>query len=100
MTRCPLCRARLAGADTCPRCGADLALAQAARSAATGHLERALTCLAAGEHHRAATHTDHALRLHRTELAETIAGWLRAPAPDYAVAFDVQSMGGLYDTTH
>lgn len=82
MTRCPLCRARLAGAAACPRCGANLARAQTAQRAAARHLQDALTCLAADDRQRAAAHTDQALRLHRTPLAETLAAWLRVSAPE------------------
>ncbi len=81
MTRCPLCRARLSGAATCPRCGADLGLAQAAERAAAHHLERALTCLAANDQPRAAAHAERALRLHRSPLAKTIADWAHTPSP-------------------
>jgi hypothetical protein len=79
MTRCPLCRARLSGANSCARCGADLTLALTIQGAAARHLQQAMTCLAAGKRHSAAAHADQALRLHRTPLAETITHWLRAP---------------------
>lgn len=76
MTRCPLCRAQLAGPDTCPRCGADLTSARAASSQAEGHLKQALVRLAAGDRQRAAVYTDRALRLHHTALAGVLADWL------------------------
>lgn len=84
MTRCPLCRARLAGADNCPRCGADLGRARAAREMASQYVERALACLAAGERQRARACVEQALWLHRTPLAEAMADWLRLPAPAFA----------------
>lgn len=79
LARCPLCRARLAGADTCPRCGADLALPRAARGEAARYFEQALACLAAGDRQGGAEYTNQALRLHRTRLAEVVADWLTAP---------------------
>lgn len=79
MTRCPLCRARLAGAATCPRCGADLALPQAAGSQADCRLKQALACLAAGDHQRGTLYAEQALQMHRTPLTEVVAGWVRSP---------------------
>lgn len=77
--RCPLCRARLAGAATCPRCGADLALPRAARDEAARCLQQALACLAAGDRQEGAEYANRALRLHRTRLGEVVAEWLTAP---------------------
>lgn len=79
LIRCPLCRARLSGANTCPRCGANLTLSRSACDEAARHLKQALVCLAAGDRQGGTEYTNQALRLHRTRLAEVIAAWLTAP---------------------
>lgn len=76
MERCPLCRARLGLKTVCPRCGADLTLAQNAQTAAARRLHRALAALAAGDNLAANGHAQRALRLHRTPFNEAVANWL------------------------
>lgn len=76
MGRCPLCRARLNGPAVCPRCGADLTLAQAAEAQAARYLHQALVAHATRDRHRAEVCVRNSLRLQRTPLSEVIAHWL------------------------
>ena len=72
MTHCPLCRARLERAAECPRCGADLRLAQGAQRQAAGCLSQALKHFATGDLAIAEIWARRALALHRTPLAEWV----------------------------
>lgn len=87
MERCPICRARLAGASTCPRCEANLSLARAAGTQAAQHLERALASLGEADCRQAEHHARQSLWLHRTPLAEAILGWSQACKQGSGLAF-------------
>lgn len=77
MQRCPNCRARCDGADTCRRCGMALGLLQATERAAEHWLRRGIAHLAAAEPYAAARALQRSLALQRDPLAEHLLGLLR-----------------------
>lgn len=72
MERCPACRARLANADFCPRCGVDLTLSQRAERQARQWLCQAVRALAAGQPDRAAAAAGTASGLANSPLARVL----------------------------
>ena len=66
MERCPLCRAMLAGAETCRRCKAELASAQRVERDSRALLGRAMYRLALGDAARSHRLLRSALCLHAT----------------------------------
>lgn len=74
MERCPNCRARTDGADTCRRCGMALGLLAATERAAEHWLRRGIGHLAAGAPEAAARALERSLALRRDPLAEQLLG--------------------------
>lgn len=68
MQRCPICRARLRGANICPRCGADLTVAQRTSQSARIHQAKAFALLADGKYQQAKKFFIQANRLKKDEL--------------------------------
>lgn len=77
MDRCPVCRARLGGKQSCRRCGCDLALAGACRHRAEGLLRQALQVLRRGETVRARSLADEAISLDSGAVVRKVAGFIR-----------------------
>ncbi|MBK5930731.1 hypothetical protein [Halochromatium salexigens] len=76
MDRCPNCRARLDGAETCRRCGMELGLLRATERAADAWLRRAIAHLTRDEFECARQALHRALALRRDPLAESLRGLL------------------------
>jgi hypothetical protein len=74
MERCPNCRARTDGTDTCRRCGMALGLLAATERAAEHWLRRGIGHLAAGAPQAAARALERSLALRRDPLAEQLLG--------------------------
>jgi predicted amidophosphoribosyltransferase len=70
--RCPVCKARFRGQDTCPRCGADLARLMFVIACAQQLRGRAREALCAGRYHKARVLAGRAQELHRTPLGQKI----------------------------
>lgn len=90
MERCPNCRARSDGADTCRRCGMALGLLLVTERAAERWLRRGIAHLASSEPDAAAEALRRSVALRRDPLAEHLLGLLRRAhvPPD---PFDAQS---------
>lgn len=89
MERCPNCRARTEGADTCRRCGMALGLLTATERAAEHWLRRGIAHLAAGAPEAAIQALSRSLALRRDPLAEQLLGLvpgLLRQAPESSVA--------------
>jgi len=89
MERCPLCRARLRGQTLCPRCGADLHLAQCAATAAQTLTLQAMHAMTRDDWKGAAQALEQALALehsklrrHLRNLAEQMQAAAPKPAPE------------------
>jgi len=80
LDRCPACRARLAKAAVCPRCGCDFSLVRQAIGQAARLLEQALCSLAIGDRVAARRQVGASLALHRWRLAEAIRSFLDTAA--------------------
>lgn len=80
MERCPNCRARLDGAETCRRCGMELGLLRATEQAAEAWLCRAIGHLTRNEPGLAQQALHRVLALRPDPLADSLLGFLRANA--------------------
>jgi hypothetical protein len=72
MERCPNCRARTDGTDTCRRCGMALGLLQATERAAEHWLRLGIAHLAAGAPQAATRALNRSLALRHDPLAEEL----------------------------
>ncbi len=72
MERCPGCRARLAEAPACPRCGCDLALVRRAEAQARQFIHRALRAWAEGNHPEARACAAASLALEQGLLGQAV----------------------------
>ena len=72
LDRCPGCRARLAQASVCPRCGCDLSLVRRAEAEARRLICSALDACAAGDRGAAAKHAAASCALVRSAVARAI----------------------------
>ncbi len=77
MTRCPLCRAALDGADICRRCRADLGPAKALEHASNALAGAASYRLAAGDEQGALALMNRAVVLHATREHRALRDLLR-----------------------
>lgn len=77
MERCPNCHARWDGADTCRRCGMDLAPLVAVVKAAERLTARGVTHLAAADLPAALRDLDEAIGLRCEPFAELLLGFAR-----------------------
>lgn len=73
LARCLACRARLGGADVCPRCGTDFSTARRAQRQATALACVAVQALARGETRQAAAAATAASQLANPLLAQAVA---------------------------
>jgi hypothetical protein len=78
MDRCPCCRARLAGAQSCPRCRADLSMLIAARKAADRHLKQSARYWQQNQVPAALKSLEQASHLHHTPLADALRRFMLA----------------------
>lgn len=76
MERCPACRAKLAGADICARCGTDFSLSGRAERQALALTGVAVRELAQGHHSQAAAAADAATALASSPLAQALSKML------------------------
>ncbi len=77
MERCPNCRARVDDADTCRRCGMDLAPLVTVEQAARRLTARGVAHLAAADLAAATRDLDGAIRLRRDDFTELLLGFTR-----------------------
>ncbi len=77
MDRCPNCRARTNGADTCRRCGMALGLLIAVEQAAERLTAQAVAHIAAAELAAARRELNKAIGLRREPFAERLLGFAR-----------------------
>ncbi len=81
MDRCPNCRARSDGADTCRRCGMELGLLIAAEEAAERLTTQGITHLAAADYAAARRDLDKAIGLRREPFTDLLLGFARHMDP-------------------
>jgi hypothetical protein len=81
LDRCQACRARLADAAICPRCGCDFSLVRQAELAAARRLAQAARLLAGGDRAAASIQLDVALELKGSGLARAIKAFLADGRP-------------------
>ena len=81
MDRCPNCRARWDGGETCRRCGMDLAPLLVVEQAAEGLLARAVAQLAEGDSPGAVLTLARAEALNAEPLIRHLKGFARQLAP-------------------
>jgi hypothetical protein len=80
MDRCPLCRARLNGADTCRRCRAELGSAQQAEREGQALLDAAIYSLALDDVEAADQLLRRALAVHATLEVRALSQLVAKPA--------------------
>lgn len=80
MERCPNCRARLVGRETCRRCGMDLVLLLSVERAAEDLIAGAVGCLLVEDLGKAREHLERSLSLRRDPLAEHLLGFIEGLA--------------------
>ena len=80
MERCPNCRARLDGTQTCRRCGMDLAALMEVDEAAEHLMQLGASHLAAGNAAAARAALTRSLALRREPLVQTLLGFARTLA--------------------
>ena len=95
LDRCPACRARLAEAAVCPRCGCDFSLVRQAMAQAARLLEQALCSLVIGDRAAARRQVENSLALHRQRLAQAIRNFLDAAADTESTASEHAQLPGL-----
>jgi predicted amidophosphoribosyltransferase len=82
MDRCPACRARLADADICPRCGADFSISRRAERQAQRLSQIAVRELFLGETQNAAAAAETAAGLASPLLARAVTRMIRRRESD------------------
>lgn len=75
--RCPICKARLKDATTCPRCSTDLTLPIQIARQADWFQKRAITALAEGHLKRASRRVKQVISLKSTPLAQVLLKFIR-----------------------